>query len=81
MTFSISPSTCFQGHPEARRDADGPPEEDHDQRAADESAGPQQECAFCARITPTMEVSFGLKTRKPQVAHEVLRDKAEVKVI
>lgn len=43
-----------QGHPEARGDADGPPEEDHDQRPTDEGAGPQQECAVCARITPML---------------------------
>lgn len=43
-----------QGHPEARSNADGPPEEDHDQRPADEGAGPQQECAVSARITPTL---------------------------
>lgn len=44
----------MQGHPEARGDTDGPPEEDHDQRPADEGAGPQQECAVCTRITPTL---------------------------
>ena len=44
----------LQGHPEARGDADGSPEEDHDQRAGDEGAGPQQERAICARITPTL---------------------------
>lgn len=43
-----------QGHPEAWGDADGPPEEDHDQRPADEGAGPQQECAVSARITPAL---------------------------
>lgn len=41
-----------QGHPEARGDVDGPPEEDHDQRPAHEGAGPQQERAVGARITP-----------------------------
>lgn len=43
-----------QGHPEAWSDADGPPEEDHDQRPVDESTGPKQECAISARITPTL---------------------------
>ncbi len=43
----------MQGHPEAWGDTNGPPEEDHDQCAADEGADPQQECAICARITPT----------------------------
>ena len=47
-----------QGHPEARGDADGPPEEDHDQRPGDEGAGPQQECAVGARITPNAEGSL-----------------------
>ena len=55
---TLKPSICFfcvtQGHPEAWSDADGPPEEDHDQRPADESTGPEQECAIGARITPTM---------------------------
>lgn len=46
----------LQGHPVARGDADGPPEEDHDQRTADEGSGPQQECAVCARITPTLRI-------------------------
>lgn len=41
----------MQGHPETRRDAHGPPEEDHDQRPANEGAGPQQERAVGARIT------------------------------
>lgn len=45
-----------QRHPETRRDVDGPPEEDHDQRPADEGTGPQQERAIGARITA--EVSF-----------------------
>lgn len=53
MTFVV------QGHPEARRDTDGPPEEDHDQRPADEGAGPQQECAVCARITPQLRCLSG----------------------
>ncbi len=43
-----------QGHPEARGDADGPPEKDHDQRPINEGAGPQQECAVRARITPML---------------------------
>lgn len=46
----------LQGHPAAWGDADGPPEEDHDQRTADEGSGPQQECAVCARITPTLRI-------------------------
>lgn len=41
----------LQGHPEAGGDAHGTPEKDHDQCPADESAGPQQECAVSARIT------------------------------
>lgn len=31
---------ALQGHPEARGDADGPPEEDHDKRPTDEGTGP-----------------------------------------
>lgn len=45
---------AVQGHPEARCDADGPPEEDHDQCPADEGTGPQQECAVSTRITPML---------------------------
>lgn len=46
---------CYiQGHPEARGDTDGPPEENHDQRSADEGAGTQQERAVRARITPML---------------------------
>ena len=41
---------AVQGHPETRCDSDGSPEEDHDQRPADEGAGSQQECAVRARI-------------------------------
>lgn len=57
--YLILETFCFyliliQGHPEAWSDTDGPPEEDYDQRPADESAGPQQERAVCARITPTL---------------------------
>lgn len=51
----VSPRVS-QRHPETRRDVDGPPEEDHDQRPADEGTGPQQERAIRARITA--EVSF-----------------------
>ena len=54
-----------QRHHEARGDADGPPEEDHDQCPADEGAGPQQECAFGARITATSAVFFLLKSTNP----------------
>lgn len=69
----------IQGHPEAGRDADGPPEEDHDQRAGDESAGPQQERAVCARITPTL--GFPAAEAGNPVTHKVPRDNVEVKVI
>lgn len=86
FNFFILSSTCFrvcvcviQGHPEAGRDADGPPEEDHDQRAGDESAGPQQERAVCARITPTL--GFPAAEAGNPVTHKVPRDNVEVKVI
>lgn len=46
----------LQRHPETRGDVDGPPEEDHDQRSADEGAGPQQERAVRARITAEVSV-------------------------
>lgn len=46
----------MQRHPETRGDVDGPPEEDHDQRSADEGAGPQQERAVRARITAEVSV-------------------------
>ena len=54
MERSVYIFCVMQGYPEARSDADGPPEEDHDQCPADESTGPEQECAISACITPTL---------------------------
>lgn len=58
--------SASQGHPEAGGDADGPPEEDHDQRPADEGAGPQQECAVGARIAPALRF-LSAETSKPRL--------------
>lgn len=46
----------MQRRPETRGDLDGPPEEDLDQRSADEGAGAQQERAVRARITAEVSV-------------------------
>lgn len=61
----------MQGHPEAWGDAHGPPKKDHDQRPTNEGAGPQQERAISARITPPPRFLLRLLKSRIQVFYKV----------